>query len=102
MINSNEIRRMIDTGSTISAINASYFKKINNNQLIFPSATSSRTENNTKLKTLGRVILPININGNLIQMNSFILEDLCTELLLGATFVIRMMLVSVIAENVYQ
>lgn len=77
---------MIDTGSTISAISSSYFKKINNNELIFPSTTSCRTANNTQLNILGRVILPININGIVIEMTIFIVENLCTELLLGGDF----------------
>ena len=77
---------MIDTGSTISAINATYFNKINNNQRIYPATTSCKTANNTRLNISGMVVLPIKINNIHIQMNIFIIEDLCTELLLGGDF----------------
>ncbi|CAF1084247.1 unnamed protein product [Didymodactylos carnosus] len=77
---------MIDTGSTISAINASYVKKISINENIHPTTTSCRTANNGQLNTSGMVILPITIGTIQVQVNTFIIEDLCTDLLLGGDF----------------
>jgi len=77
---------MIDTGSTISAINASYFKKLNYHQRIVPSKKSCKTANNTCLNINGMVTLPIKINDVYIPMNIFIIKDLCADSLLGGDF----------------
>ena len=78
-LNDVETRAMIDTGSTISAINATYFQKINNNYYVYPSQTSCETANNTQLLASAMVVMPIKIN-------TFIIENLCTDLLLGRDF----------------
>lgn len=77
---------MIDTGSTISAINVNYFKKLNCHQRVFPSTISCKTANNSSLHIQGMVSLPIKINNICISMRVFIVEDLCADLLLGGDF----------------
>ena len=77
---------MLDTGSTISAMNAEYAKKININDRIQPTSTSCRTADNGRLHVLGRLTLPITINAIQFPINIFIIEDLCADLLLGGDF----------------
>ncbi|CAF1231754.1 unnamed protein product [Adineta ricciae] len=85
-IDSIDARAMVDTGSTISAINQDYFRKLNHNYTVYSSTTSCKTANNTQLSTIGRVVLPITINNIQVPINVFIIENLCTELLLGNDF----------------
>jgi hypothetical protein len=77
---------MIDTGSTISAINAVYLKKLNLHQHIYPTTTVCRTANNEQLNITGIIVLTIRINNMYVQINTFIVHDLCIDLLLGGDF----------------
>ncbi|CAF0735069.1 unnamed protein product [Didymodactylos carnosus] len=77
---------MIDTGSTISAINAAYMRKINLRARIHPTTTSCRTANNGQLNVSGMMILPITINNIQMDVTTFIIEELCTDVLLGGDF----------------
>ncbi|CAF2400326.1 unnamed protein product [Rotaria sp. Silwood2] len=77
---------MIDTGSTISAINAKYLKKLNINQHIYPTKISCTTANSNQLHTSGMIALRITINNVKTKVCAFIVEDLCTDLLLGGDF----------------
>jgi hypothetical protein len=85
-VNNKKTRTMLDTGSTISAMNAAYAKKINISHHIHPTTTSCRTANNGQLRVSGRLTLPITINTTQFPVNIFIVEDLCAELLLGGDF----------------
>ncbi len=86
LINRVETRTMVDTGSTISAIDAGYVKKLNLNQYIYPTKTACKTANNGQLHISGMIVLPITINNLQLKVNTFIVKDLCTDLLLGGDF----------------
>jgi len=86
LINSIGTRAMLDTGSTISAIDAAYVKKLNIKQYIYPTTTSCKTANNGQLHISGMIVLPITINNIQLKVNTFIVENLCTDLLLGGDF----------------
>ncbi|CAF1243679.1 unnamed protein product [Adineta steineri] len=77
---------MVDTGSTISAINAAYLKQFNMNQHIYSTTTSCKTANNGQLHISGLIVLPFSINNMQMEMNIFVIEDLCADLLLGGDF----------------
>jgi len=78
---------MIDTGSTISAIDAALMKTLNIRQHIYPSTTSCKTANNTPLHTSGMMLLPITIKNREVKVKTFIVDNLCTDLLLGGDFI---------------
>ena len=86
LINTVETRTMVDTGSTISAIDAAYVKKLNLKQYIYPTTTACKTANNGHLHISGMIVLPITINNIQLQVNTFVVKDLCTDLLLGGDF----------------
>ena len=86
LANNVETKAMIDTGSTITAINATYLKKLNINQHVIPTTTYCKTANNGQLHISGTIMLPITINNIQIMVHTFIVEDLCTDLLLGGDF----------------
>ncbi|CAF4309883.1 unnamed protein product [Didymodactylos carnosus] len=69
-----------------SGLNASYIKKIGISNHIHPTTTSCRTANNGQLNISGMIKLPITIDNTQVQLNTFIIEDLCTDLLLGGDF----------------
>ncbi|CAF4607697.1 unnamed protein product, partial [Didymodactylos carnosus] len=85
-VNNAKTRTMIDTGSTISAINTSYWNTIKDNQHIHPITTTCRMTNNSQLHISGMVVLPITINNINTEINVFVIDDLCIDLLLGADF----------------
>jgi hypothetical protein len=85
-INGVETRTMVDTGSTISAIDAAYVKKLNIKQYIYPTTTACKTANNGQLHISGMIVLPVTINNVQLTVNTFIVQDLCTDLLLGGDF----------------
>jgi hypothetical protein len=86
LVNNVETKTMIDTGSTISAINETYLKKLNTNQYITPTTTLCKTANNGQLHISGMIMLPIMINNIQLKVNTFIVKELCTDLLLGRDF----------------
>ena len=63
-----------------------YVKKLNIKQYIYPTTTSCKTANNGQLHISGMIVLPITINNIQLKVNTFIVEDLCTDLLLGGDF----------------
>ncbi|CAF3829521.1 unnamed protein product, partial [Rotaria magnacalcarata] len=77
---------MIDTGSTISAINATYLKKLNIKQDTYSTTIPCKTAKNSELHISGIIVLPITINDIQMKVHTFIIEDLCTDLLLGGDF----------------
>ncbi|CAF4631383.1 unnamed protein product [Rotaria socialis] len=77
---------MIDTGSTISAINATYLKKLNIKQDTYSTTIPCKTANNSELHISGIIVLPITINDIQMKVHTFIIDDLCTDLLLGGDF----------------
>lgn len=85
-INNISINTMIDTGSSISAIDSEFFKTLNCRQQIVPSSSSCKTANNTYLNVKGVVTLPINIADLVILLNIFVIDNLCAKLLLGGDF----------------
>jgi hypothetical protein len=75
-------KTMIDTGSTISAIASNYLKKIHHGR-IHRVVISCKSANNTDLKILGKVKLTVMVHNITTIVNAFIIEDLCTDILLG-------------------
>ena len=86
LVDNVNTKTMIDTGSTISAINAAFMKQLNTNFHIYPTKISCKTADNSQLYISGMIVLPIRINNVQLTVNTFIIEDLCTSLLLGADF----------------
>ncbi|CAM4846078.1 unnamed protein product [Rotaria magnacalcarata] len=86
LVNNSKTNIMIDIGSTISAINLAYMQQLNINPYIYPTKISCRTANNSQLHIFGQIVLPITINNVRLKVNTFIVEDLCTNLLLGGDF----------------
>ena len=85
-VNNSRTDTMVDTGSTISAMNASYARRLNLYQHVQPTHTTCRTANNGNLSIEGRLSLPIIIANTRIIVDIFIIEDLCVDLLLGGDF----------------
>ena len=79
-------RAMIDTGSTISAISASYARQLHLQPYIQPSLTTCRTANNKNLNIFGRLSMSLSITDNHFRVKLFVIEDLCVDLLLGGDF----------------
>ncbi|CAF1570065.1 unnamed protein product [Adineta ricciae] len=85
-INNIDTRAMIDTGSSISAINTSYLQQLNLNENIHPTSTTCNTANNGQLNVRGMIYLPVSINNISTIILTFIVDDLCANLLLGGDF----------------
>ncbi|CAF1607330.1 unnamed protein product, partial [Didymodactylos carnosus] len=74
---------MIDTGSTVTAINSSYLSNIKHDK-IRGISTTVKTANGGELKILGKVALHMTTNQITTKIDAFIIEDLCADLLLGS------------------
>lgn len=77
---------MIDTGSSISAINASFLRALHIDQPIQSVTTTCRTANNGQLHILGKVDVPMRIAGAHLRIPMYVVDDLCANLLLGGDF----------------
>ncbi|CAF1372975.1 unnamed protein product, partial [Didymodactylos carnosus] len=86
LVNGVKTKTMVDTGSTISAVNSSYIDKINCFNGIQPVTTTCRTANNGSLHVNGMVGLQILINNIRTTINAFVIDDLCTDVLLGSDY----------------
>ena len=86
MVNGSHMKMMIDTGSTISAVDASYAKTLRLRPHTQSISTSCRTANNGLLQVLGTVTVPITIHSLPLQMEAFVIDNLCMEVLLGGDF----------------
>lgn len=86
LVNNINTRAMIDTGSTISAIDAAYLKKLKVNERVHPTAITCRTANNNHMHVNGVITLPITINELDLTVQIFIVDGLCADLLLGGDF----------------
>ena len=74
---------MLDTGSTISAISPTYLATLKHASIQPVSQFSLSTANNTPLPVLGIVPLDITVNHILTTVNAYVVDNLCTDFLLG-------------------
>jgi transposase InsO family protein len=82
-------RTMVDTGSSISAINTSYATTVGLNHSIKPITASCRTANNGQLVIRGVITAHITINNCVTSVNLFVIDHLCVDLLLGGDFCLK-------------
>ena len=81
-VNNMNTKIMIDTGSTISAITPAYLERIYH-EPIHRAIKVCKAANNSDLKILGMVELKILVQNIATKVNAFIIENLCTDVLLG-------------------
>lgn len=74
---------MLDTGSTISAISPTYLATITHAPVQSVSHFPLSTANNAPLNVLGIVSLNVTINHVSTIINAYVVDNLCTDLLLG-------------------
>lgn len=80
---------MIDTGSTISAINAAYVKRLNLHHRVRSTDMLCKTANSKHLRIGGKLTLTIMIADQHIRLTTFLIEGLCADLLLGGDFCLQ-------------
>ena len=90
-IQGQQFRALIDTGSTISAVNDSVirnlqipYKNLSNSDITFITGAGG---SNHPVK--GKITLPIVIGNLKIQHTFYVIQDLCTSILLGTNFLIQ-------------
>ena len=87
-IHTHHFRALIDTGSTISAINDSILRKLrlSYKDLAPPDISFITGAGGSNHPVKGKIKLPIVIGGLKVQHTFYVIEDLRTSILLGTQF----------------